>query len=43
MVVVTVAITLERLAPSGQAVARTTGGLAIALGLLLFLRAVGLV
>jgi len=43
MAVVTAAITLERLAPAGDAVSRITGGFAMALGLLLFLRAVDLV
>jgi predicted metal-binding membrane protein len=40
MAVVTVAITAERLAPAGQRVARIPGGLAVATGVTLLLRAV---
>jgi predicted metal-binding membrane protein len=42
MAVVTAAITLERLAPAGETVARIIGGIAMGLGSLLFLRAVDL-
>jgi predicted metal-binding membrane protein len=39
MAVVTAAITLERLAPAGERVARALGGVAVAAGLLLIARA----
>lgn len=42
MAVVTAAITLERLAPAAERVARTLGGAAVAAGLMLVARAVGL-
>jgi predicted metal-binding membrane protein len=42
MAVVTAAITAERLAPSGERVARATGALAVAGGLMLIARAGGL-
>lgn len=42
MVVVTAAITAERLAPAGERIARATGALAIVAGLLLVARAAGL-
>ena len=40
MAVVTAAITAERLAPAGERVARITGGLAVASGVILLMRAV---
>ena len=42
MVVVTIAITVERLAPAGALVARAIGVVAVATGLLLIARAIGL-
>jgi predicted metal-binding membrane protein len=42
MVLVTVAITAERLAPAGQRVAQTIGVVAVGAGLILFARAAGL-
>ena len=42
MAVVTAAISAERLAPSGERVARATGALAVAVGLLLIARAGGI-
>jgi predicted metal-binding membrane protein len=42
MVVVTAAITVERLAPAGERVARATGAVALMAGLFLIARAVGL-
>jgi len=42
MVVVTVAITLERLAPNGERVARAIGGVIVGAGLVLVARAAGL-
>jgi predicted metal-binding membrane protein len=42
MAVVTVAVTVERLAPAGERVARVIGAVAIAAGLFLIVRAVGL-
>jgi predicted metal-binding membrane protein len=42
MAVVTAAITAERLAPSGEGIARATGALAMAAGLILIVRAGGL-
>lgn len=42
MAIVTTAITLERLAPSGERIARVTGTVAIAAGLFLIARAAGL-
>ncbi len=42
MVVVAAAVTLERLAPRGERVARATGAVAVAGGLFLIARAVGL-
>ena len=42
MAVVTAAITAERLAPSGERIARATGALAVAAGLILIVRAGGL-
>ena len=42
MVVVTIAITVERLAPAGTLVARAIGVVAVAAGLLLIARAIGL-
>jgi predicted metal-binding membrane protein len=42
MVVVAAAITVERLAPEGERVARGTGAVLIAAGLLLVARAAGL-
>jgi predicted metal-binding membrane protein len=41
MILVTVAITLERLARAGERVARVTGAVAIGAGLVLVVRAVG--
>ena len=43
MILVTVAITLERVAPSGARIARATGALAAAMGLFLIVRAGGIV
>jgi predicted metal-binding membrane protein len=43
MAVVTAAITVERLAPQGERVARATGAIIVAAGLFLILRAVGFV
>ncbi|MGH9681505.1 MAG: DUF2182 domain-containing protein, partial [Candidatus Acidiferrales bacterium] len=43
MVVVTAAISAERLAPGGERVARATGAVAVAVGVFLIARAVGLV
>lgn len=42
MAVVAAAITVERLAPSGERMARATGAVVIAAGLFLILRAIGL-
>ena len=42
MAVVTAAITVERLAPAGERVARATGAVAVGAGLLLIARATGL-
>jgi hypothetical protein len=42
MAVVAAAITVERLAPAGERVARATGAVAVAAGLFLIGRAVGL-
>src|SRR5262249_25166286 len=42
MAVVTTAITVERLAPAGERVARAIGGIVIGAGLFLIVRAVGL-
>jgi len=42
MAVVTAAITIERLAPAGERVARVIGGIVIGAGLVLLMRAVGL-
>jgi predicted metal-binding membrane protein len=42
MAVVTTAITLERLAPAGEQIARITGAVSVAAGLFLIARAVGL-
>jgi len=42
MVVVAVAITVERLAPAGERVARATGGVVVGAGLFLIARAAGL-
>jgi predicted metal-binding membrane protein len=42
MTMVTVAITLERLAPAGQRIARAIGAIVIAIGLFLLVRAAGL-
>jgi len=42
MVVVTAAITLERLAPNGKRVARAIGGVIVGAGLVLIVRAIGL-
>jgi predicted metal-binding membrane protein len=42
MILVTGAITAERLAPSGQHVARAIGAVAVAAGVVLIARAVGL-
>ena len=42
MAVVTAAITVERLAPAGEPVARVNGAFAVGAGLLLIARAVGL-
>ncbi len=42
MVVVTVAITLERLAPNGERGARAIGGVVVGVGLILIARAIGL-
>jgi predicted metal-binding membrane protein len=42
MVVVAVAITLERLAPAGERVARATGAVALGAGVFLIVRAAGL-
>jgi predicted metal-binding membrane protein len=42
MALVTAAITVERLAPSGERVARAIGGIAVGAGLFLILRAAGL-
>jgi predicted metal-binding membrane protein len=42
MAVVTVAITLERLAPAGERIARSTGAVACGAGLVLIVRAAGL-
>ena len=42
MFVVAIAITLERLLPAGERVARFTGGVAIAAGIFLIARAAGL-
>ena len=42
LAVVTAAITAERLAPSGERIARATGALAVAAGLILIVRAGGL-
>jgi predicted metal-binding membrane protein len=42
MTVVTAAITVERVAPAGERIARITGGLIVATGLLLIARAIGL-
>jgi hypothetical protein len=43
MAVVAAAITVERLAPAGEGVARALGGVAVGAGLFLFARATGLV
>ena len=42
MAVVAAAITVERLAPAGECVARTTGSVVVGAGLLLIARAAGL-
>ena len=42
MAVVTAAITVERLAPAGERVARATGAVAVGAGLFLIARAAGL-
>ena len=42
MAVVTIAITVERLAPAGERVARAIGGIVVGAGLFLIARAVGL-
>ena len=42
MVVVSAAITLERLAPAGERVARATGAIIVGAGLFLIARAAGL-
>ena len=42
MAVVTAAITVERLAPAGERVARGTGAVVVGAGLLLIARAAGL-
>jgi predicted metal-binding membrane protein len=42
MAVVTAAITVERLAPAGERIARVIGALVVGAGLLLIARAVGL-
>jgi predicted metal-binding membrane protein len=42
MAVVTTAITIERLAPTGERVARATGAVAVGAGLFLIARAAGL-
>ena len=41
MVVVTTAITLERLAPAGERVAQVTGAIAVGSGMFLIARAAG--
>jgi len=43
MAVVAAAITVERLAPGGERVARATGAIVVGAGLFLIVRAVGLV
>ena len=43
MAVVTAAITVERLSPAGERVARTVGVIAVGTGLFLIARAAGLV